>query len=219
MAAYELVPHQGAAPLKLGMSREEVLAVAEEREWRAPTISEQGDLHYGFRSAGPRVYFGEAGVELIEFWSDAEIEVVYRGTSVFDTTARTLMTEISNHEKRLGYEPTEPWIEAPSKPLSGMVVFRGEIVVLARAAKQYDYRGKQKRPIFATVGVGSRKYLMGITGSPWVPPTRLQTGGKRYRHGKLGTATLVSKQNDTLELLFDDGTTRRMKESFVEPIS
>lgn len=219
MDAYELVPHLGVAPLKLGMSREEVISIADERGWGPGTSSPGGALYYGYGAAGPRVHFGESGVELIEFCSDAEIEVMYRGTNVFDTAAKAVVAEISRHEERLGYEPAEPWHEAPSKPLSGMVVFRGEIVVASRAAKQYDHRGKQKRLVFATVGVGSPTYLLGATGSSWVPPTRLQKGGRRYRHGKLGLATLVGSENGTLELLFDNGITRRMKESFVEPIS
>jgi hypothetical protein len=214
LESFELLPHIGATGLRFGMSRADVLAYATERNWFLREDSERG-LRYGLQTAGPAVSFAaDGGVAFIEFRADRDLELRYCGINVFDIAAKELLASIADHERKLGYT-RDPYIEAPTKPLAGSTIFLGEIITLYEAAKQYDYWGKHTRLVFGAVSVGSRAYLA-ETHTPWEPPKPAPSDARRYRHAKFGLATLVAQKDDTLELLFDDGVTRKLNAKFVE---
>jgi hypothetical protein len=209
--AYQLVPHLGVAGVRFGMPRGEVIARATARGW-VLQHERPSSLVYGFESAGPAISFGSDGVDHIEFAAAATTEVTYRGINVFDTPAPQLVKLNRANEQRLGYDDAPPYVE------HGLQLLRGEIITLYDAAKQYDYWGGHRRNVYFKIGIGSRGYYAALVKQTWKPPRPSSVGAARYKHAKFGLATLVSLEEDTLELLFDDGVLRRLKSAFVERV-
>ncbi|NQT13416.1 MAG: SMI1/KNR4 family protein [Planctomycetes bacterium] len=94
----EIVPHQGALPLKLGMTRKEVHGLLGKPEYSEDC--EDGDLEEGeFEDAylenGLSLDYKKEQVVFIQISRDSGLTVTYKGTNVFETEASKIVSLVS----------------------------------------------------------------------------------------------------------------------------
>lgn len=104
---YEVEPHVGVGPVRLGMSRDEVRRIMPgpvDSFRKGPDALYETD---GFHNCAFQVFYGgdTPTVEYIELSADAEFSAVYRGMNVFGTEAKDLVAHISRVAE---YDATEP---------------------------------------------------------------------------------------------------------------
>lgn len=149
MHQFQIEPHVGIGPIRLGASREEI---------RAALLSVGFPLKHTRRALD---YFCNSSIQ-VEFGDDdcadfigcayhAAYTLSYRGANVFDTIAKDLFTLIAENDgsgihtfKDSGY------------------CFPNQIVTLWDADTQYDRLGGEQRPIWGQVGLGNQRYLDAI---------------------------------------------------------
>lgn len=97
MTSYEVIPHIGVGPVRLGMTREEV-----RRAMPGPCESFLKGLNArhetdAFHDGGFQVFYGGEGpvAEYIELSRDSGFRAVYRDVDVFETPADSLLAHIS----------------------------------------------------------------------------------------------------------------------------
>ena len=97
--------------------------------------------------------FGDDGkADFIEVCSGIVPDVQFDGQDVFDLHADDLLRLIRLHEAE------DPELSQPDHSY----IFSGLILALWGRDEQYDYKGNEERPVFATVGVGAPSYLAAI---------------------------------------------------------
>jgi hypothetical protein len=97
MIAYEVVPHVGVGPVRLGMSRDEVRrAMPGERDsfLKGPYSKIETDAFHG---TAFQVFYGSEppAVEYIMLCRGQGLQAFYRGVSVFDTDADEMVRHVS----------------------------------------------------------------------------------------------------------------------------
>src|SRR5262245_59677654 len=116
MQVYEIVPHVGIGPVRLGASREEVRAAIGSAPfiWRRFNVDE----NHWHQSSLQVHYEGQSQtVESIEVARSDEFVAVYKGIDVHRTTADELVAHVSrdtpfdDSDRELGYSYLFPAIE------------------------------------------------------------------------------------------------------------
>ena len=144
--AYELIPHVGFGPVKLGMSRENVkLALGDANYSGAHKNSD-----YYFANS-LQVEFREEKADFIGISFSEEYEALYRGNNLFDIEAHDLFDLIAGHENE------------EHQFNDSMYVFPEQIVSLWDADEQYDRIGGEQRMVWAQVGLGTTAYFKAVS--------------------------------------------------------
>jgi len=142
---YEIEPHHGIGPVKLGMSRAEVKVLFGSENY----CNTNGEIDFYLESS-LQIEFVDNKADFIGVFYCPDHTVSYKGMNVFDTEAKKLfefiaLGESCNHE----YNTAE-------------YLFPDQIISLWEADKQYDYIGSHKRLIRGQIGLGTQDYLKAI---------------------------------------------------------
>ena len=143
---YEINPHIGIGPVKLGMNREEVKEALGAENYSGSN----GEIDYYFNNSF-QIEFEENKADFIGISYHPNYTVTYNGVNVFDTKAKQLfeliaLNEIEKHE----YDSSE-------------YLFPYQIVTLWDADEQYDQISSQSRIIWAQIGIGTQSYLQAVS--------------------------------------------------------
>jgi len=152
-AQLDIVPHLGIGPVRLGMTRAEVEialarmpgALPRRRKGRSSAI----DCY--FRSSLQVDFDADGTASFIEVWYYPATIFAYKGRDVFDLPAPELFALFAADDA-----------SGPHGFVASGYLFPGRIVALWEADEQYDRKGKESRPVYATVGVGDERYLAAI---------------------------------------------------------
>ncbi len=148
---FAIEPHRGIGPISFGMGRAPVAAAMAECGGGRP-VKRNEEIDCFFENAF-QVSFGDNGkADFIEVCSVIAADVLFDGRDVFELHADELLRLIRIHEA----EDTEL-----SEP-DDSYMFSGLILTLWGRDEQYDHKGGEQRPVFATVGVGAPSYLEAI---------------------------------------------------------
>jgi hypothetical protein len=148
---FDIIPHVGIGPVRLGMSLAEVDAALAPLPGALPVYKKSEHGRCFFR-ASLQIEFGNSGtVQFIGVSNDPDLLCVFEGRDVFDLSAPDLFALIASRERTQThhYSPLE-------------YLFPDQIVTLYEADEQYDRKGGGTRPVFAEVGVGNAEYLAAI---------------------------------------------------------
>jgi hypothetical protein len=136
-----ILPRQGLGPFLLGTPRNrlrEVMAAV-----GLPLESEKPTMDYCCAAALQFEYDAAGCVQFIGAAYDARLDVTWEGHHVFDMTARELFDRINAKEPSPlefnDYDPRFPF----------------QMITLWDAQEQYDHLGKERRPVWAQVGLCS----------------------------------------------------------------
>ena len=152
MIVYEVMPHIGVGPVKLGMSREKVRGIMPspcQAFLKGQNAEHETDA---FHDCGFQVcYGGESPVaEFIELSRESGFRVIYRGVDIFATPADQVLAHVSNDAP---YDPADP-------ELGYSYIFPDLDLSLWRPvvpASPEDQEGRE----FLTIGVGAVGYYGG----------------------------------------------------------
>ena len=143
---YEIIPHMGIGPVKLGMSREEVKEALGVKNYSGSN----GEIDYYFNNSF-QIEFESNKADFIGVSYHPDYTVTYRGMNVFDTAAKKLYEFIATSEdENHKYDPIE-------------YLFPTQILTLWDADEQYDQIGSESRLIWAQIGVGTQCYLEAVS--------------------------------------------------------
>ena len=146
MKNFEIQPHIGVGPVKLGMSQEEVKVVLGDIFYCGSDRS----LDYYF-SNSLQIEFSEGKADFIGASYSNLFTATYSGTNVFDLISKELFKIIeANESNKHSYNDNE-------------YLFPNQIITLWDADKQYDYIGNQERIVWAQIGIGSNSYLEAVS--------------------------------------------------------
>ena len=146
MHEFQIEPHVGIDPVRLGASRSEARAALSSIGF--PLENARGALDY-FCEAAIQVEFDEQQrADFIGFSCHQAFTIFYRGVNVFDTPAQDLFAVIAERDGS----------GAHSFRAAGYC-FPSQIMTLWYADSQYDRLGGEQRVIWAQVGLGSSDYL------------------------------------------------------------
>ena len=150
MITYEIVPHVGVGPIKLGMTRDEVRRVMPVP--CSPYRKSQGDLHEtdAFHEYAYQVYYnGESPVvEFIELSDGLDYIASYRGTDVFSTPAAEMVVLVS---REAAFDP-DYW------ELGRSYTFPSIDIALWRPVLPEESDG-EAGIIFSTIAIGVEGYF------------------------------------------------------------
>lgn len=152
-----LVPRQSIGPFRLGSSRQEIRAAAE--QWGWPLFEERGSLDY-FASNSIQVEYEDGAADFIGVANEpALFKLTFRGHNLFDMPA--------DHAFRLLREGEGDNAEA-EYDASGLT-FHKQIVTLWEADEGYDWvrrkSGAPTRPVWGQIGIGTPEYLLAVSGA------------------------------------------------------
>jgi hypothetical protein len=145
---FEIVPHVGIGPVKLGMT------VAEAERALANCRAAQSGRH----SQKPLAYFFDNAlqfelgksdrIQFIGLSCHKAILATFDGKDVFDLPATELFELIAAHDSssKHVFDPSE-------------YLFENLIMTVWEADEQYDRKGRQARAVYAQVGLGNEEYL------------------------------------------------------------
>lgn len=138
-------PGSGIGPIKIGMTREQVLSVLGESNHSGS--GKNSEQYFDFSID---VEFTDNKVTFIGVSQSKNYSLIYRGINVFDLEAECVFDLISKHE--------------PEKHefSDSQYVFPDQIITLWDADEQYDRLGDEQRKIWAQIGLGSNEYLQAI---------------------------------------------------------
>ena len=151
MVTFELVPHEGFGPIKLGMGRSvcrELLATV-----GYDLSHEDKQVDYFVESAISLEFDDENHLSFIGINANDSFTTQMYGVNAFDTPADELFTLLAGKE--------DPAVNPEDVELSAYL-FRQQIVALWDADEQYDYLGNFKRKIWGQVAIGNSSYLAAI---------------------------------------------------------
>lgn len=149
MHEFELIPHQGIGPLKLGMTVAQAQAAVAPLEG-AGECSSRENVHSFFAGA-LQFEIGDSGkVQFIGIADHPSFLCRYLGRDIFDTPAPELFEFIAQHD------------EGAAKYRSTEYRFPKQVITLYEADAQYDRKGNETRPIWSQVGVGNAEYVASI---------------------------------------------------------
>ncbi|MEM9999164.1 MAG: hypothetical protein AAF809_15780 [Bacteroidota bacterium] len=144
METFEIIPHVGIGPLRLGMKP------AEARTAMAPhggVQASHGTLDYFPSDNALQVEYTDGRASFIGAAGSRDVRFDFRGVNPFDTPAQALFRHIASFE------------EGAHRFNRSEYLFPGQIVTLWEADRQYDHAGGQRRPVYAQIGIGSAVYL------------------------------------------------------------
>jgi hypothetical protein len=151
---YDVVPHEGVGPVRLGMSREAAREAMERAGVPLPPVhveTPRDDYH----DAGFQVSYDESGmVEYIERGRSGPFVARYCGVDVFTTPADALVTFVSDTAP---YDPDDP-------ELGYTYLFRALDLSLWRPVLPEDCEEEDQPDeydcgrVFTSIGVGRRGY-------------------------------------------------------------
>lgn len=148
---FDIEPHKGIGPVKLGMLHEEVIALMTQIGGRAP-VPRFKLTDCFFRNSFQVSYNDHGCVEFIEAANEPELEFMFKGKDVFDMPAGELLAHIGQFDSF-----------APELSKEGYeYLFPSLILVLWDIDPQYDHRGGWVRPMFGAVGIGDPHYLAAV---------------------------------------------------------
>lgn len=139
---FEIVPGIGIGPVKLGMSRDEVIDVLGASNHSNTKGSSATFYDYSFQ-----VEFTDGKVSFIGVSQHPSYQLNYLGRNAFDIESKELFSLISNRES------------ASHKYTDTEYVFPDQIITLWDADHQYDRLGGEERSVWAQIGLGSKVYL------------------------------------------------------------
>ena len=150
MKSYEIVPHVGVGPVRLGMSREDVRRVMPapcESFLKTPDDAYETDA---FHDSGFQVFYSgdSPAVAFIELSRDSGFTATYRGLDVFATQADQLVAHVAldgpfdRNNPELGYSFVFPHLD--------LSVWRPIVPESPEDAEGHE---------FATIGVGVPGYF------------------------------------------------------------
>ncbi len=147
---YEVLPHVGIGPVRLGISREESRSVmGEEPETFKKLVDDDTDTD-AYHNSSFQVFFDRNNtVEYIEVSRGEPLDVTYKGTNVFETKANDLVQMISSDaafdpdDPELGYSYRFPQLE----------------LALWRPIVPEDDDQDSQHHYFSTIGVGRPGYF------------------------------------------------------------
>lgn len=143
---YEITPHHGIGPVKLGMGREKVNGILGSENYNGSN----GVIDYYFDNA-LQIEFEDNIAEFIGISYHPNYTVTYKGVNVFNTEAKELFELIaSNEDEKHEYDSLE-------------YLFPNQIVTLWGADEQYDQISSGSRLIWAQVGIGTQRYLQSVS--------------------------------------------------------
>jgi len=150
MIEYEVIPHVGAGPVRLGMHRDEVrrVMVAPAREIdKSPTSGYRVDA---FHESGFQVFYAgdQPRAEFIELWNDPAYRVVCRAGPVFELPAEQVVEIISREHP----------FDADDPELGMTYAFPSLDLAFWRPFVPDDADDPEGR-VFSTVAVGRRGYF------------------------------------------------------------
>lgn len=148
---FDIEPHRGIGPISFGMSRAAVAKAMAGCGGGKP-VKRSMEIDCFFENAFQVSYGDDDKADFIEVCSGIKPDARFDGQDVFDLHADDLLNLIRLHEKE------DPQLSQPEDSYT----FSGLILALWGRDEQYDYKGKEQRPVFATVGVGAPTYLAAI---------------------------------------------------------
>ena len=150
MYEFEIQPHAGIGPIRLGAKRKDVRVAL--TNVGLPLESSDGSIDY-FCEASIQVEFSKASTaDFIGVARHESLLVTYKGVNVFDRKAKEIFDLIAEHDGS-GKHKFDQY----------EYVFPKQIVTLWDAATQYDPRNR--RLVWGQVGVGNEAYLSAIGGA------------------------------------------------------
>lgn len=143
---FEIEPHIGFGPVKLGMNRTEVDSVLGS-EFHSGSHK---NSDYYFKNS-LQIEFENEEVNFIGISHSSSYTALYKGINIFDIEAEKLFELIaSNEEDKHTYDSYE-------------YLFPIQVITLWDADEQYDRIGSETRVIWAQVGIGSQNYLKAVS--------------------------------------------------------
>ena len=146
---FQVVPHVGIGPVRLGMTRDEVRAVMPGQPYTFRKVPDAKHETDGYHECGFQVfYFGPIPtVEYIELCRDSGFRAFYRGVDVFETAADVMVSHVC---RDADYDPDDP-------ELGCCYVFPNLELSLWRPFEP-DSPDAPDGWTFSTIGVGVRGY-------------------------------------------------------------
>lgn len=153
--AYEVLPHEGIGPVRLGMSRDAAREAMERAGVPLPPVH-LGTLRDDYHHAGFQVSYDASGmVEYIELYRGEPFTTLYRGVDVFTTPADEMVALVA---ETAPYDPDEAELGLtylfPALDLSLWRPVTPEDCEEEDQPDEYDC-GR----VFTTIGVGRRGYF------------------------------------------------------------
>lgn len=152
MLEYDVIPHVGAGPVRLGMHRDEVRRVMASPVREVDKSPGSGYLVDAFHESGFQVFYAgaEPVVDFIELWNDPAYRVVCRGVPVFELAAVQVVEMIAREHP---FDPDDPELG---------ITYRFPSLDLAfwRPYASEDDDDPEGRG-FSTVAIGRRGYFGG----------------------------------------------------------
>jgi hypothetical protein len=146
------VPREGVGPVRLGMTRPEVIAALERVPGALNKHSSRGALDYFFENALQVEYGGDGRAQFIgaSFHPGCGCSYSFLGIDPWSLPAEELFGLIAREDGgQHDFNASE-------------YLFPNIIVTVWDADSQYDHTGGERRTVFAQVGVGSEEYLRAI---------------------------------------------------------
>ncbi|MFT5400173.1 MAG: hypothetical protein ACI9LO_002753 [Planctomycetota bacterium] len=142
---FEITPHTGIGPVKLGMSQEEIKAAL---GVSSDSGSNKSSDYYFANSL--QVEFSEGKADFIGLSYSDEYIALYQGKNVFDIEAPELFRVMAQNESGVHkYDAYE-------------YLFPEQILTLWDADEQYDRIGGEERVVWGQLGLGSKSYLKAV---------------------------------------------------------
>ena len=142
---FEVIPHVGIGPIKLGMNKHEVINALGKNNF----CSVNDDVDYYFENS-IQIEYLDNQADFIGVASNDKYTINYKNQNVFDITAKQLFAVMAKNEDSAhefnAYEYTFP----------------SQILTLWEADTQYDPKEPYEREIWGQVGIGTKSYLKAV---------------------------------------------------------
>ena len=147
---FDIRPHEGVGPLRLGMTREEVAKVMS-RDPKALPCQTEGDTEAYYDSGLSIQYDPGGNVEFIEVSGNSWMDPDYEGVDLFRTPAEEVVEHICQ------FDAPDPDVGSENTDY----LFPKLILTLWRPHPEYGQEWEGGPTFFATVGIGAHSYLEG----------------------------------------------------------
>jgi hypothetical protein len=148
---FEIVPHAGIGPIRLGISPAEADAVLGPLQGALPMLKKSQHVRCYFQASFEIEFGGNGTARFIGISHHPSLLCLYHGHDVFDLAAPELFAQVASRE-----------LSNSHKYSASEYLFPDQIVTLYGADPQYDFKGNESRPVYGQVGIGTADYLKEI---------------------------------------------------------
>ncbi|KPA90716.1 hypothetical protein [Pseudomonas asplenii] len=151
MKVFNIVPHEGIGPARLGASRENTRLAMTADGFTLKHDTETQD-YFDLPELGIQVEYSAGQASFIGVSCYAACQVMYDGVNVFDTEAEELFGRMARADGSGEHSLN-----------THEHLFPRQILTLWDADEQYDRMGGEERRVWAQVGLGDADYLAAIS--------------------------------------------------------